>query len=169
MYSCWRSEPLERPTFSALKIQLEKFLERLPDIQDKDSIIYINTQFPESSEDSPESEDFSQLDMDIDPDSIIASCTSGATVSMVTAEVHKNTSHEEEGRYILNEASEEQVKLFSASPDTTTEEEKVVFPEKRLRRSGAPWSQTNTLPVKSTSPDTLLFADDSSEESEEPM
>lgn len=169
MCSCWRSEPLERPTFSALKIQLEKFLERLPDIQDKASIIYINTQFSKSSEDSPESEEFSELDMDIDPDSIIASCTSGATVSTVTAEVHKNRSHEEGDRYILNEASEEQVKLFAASPDASTEEEKVVFPEKRLRRSGAPWSQANTLPVRSTSPDTLLFADDSSEESEEPM
>lgn len=169
MCSCWRSEPLERPTFSVLKIQLEKFLERLPDIQDKASIIYINTQFSKSSEDSPESEEFSELDMDIDPDSIIASCTSGATVSTVTAEVHKNRSHEEGDRYILNEASEEQVKLFAASPDASTEEEKVVFPEKRLRRSGAPWSQANTLPVRSTSPDTLLFADDSSEESEEPM
>ncbi|XP_054978648.1 tyrosine-protein kinase Mer [Sorex araneus] len=169
MYSCWRSEPLERPSFSTLRIQLEKFLESLPEVQDKADIIYINTQFPESCEDSPVSTEFAQLDMDIDPDSIIASCTPSAAVSLVTAEVHENRPHEEEERYILNGASEEQDEPAAAAPATSTEGKKGVLPEDRPLRSGVPWSQASTLPMGSPSPEELLFVDDSSEDSEDPM
>uniref|UniRef100_A0A452TTX6 Tyrosine-protein kinase Mer n=1 Tax=Ursus maritimus TaxID=29073 RepID=A0A452TTX6_URSMA len=159
MHSCWRAEPLERPTFSVLRLQLEKLLESLPEVQDKAEAIYINTQFPESCEDPGEGPALAQLDMNIDLDSIIGSCTPSAAVSVVTAEVHENRPHEE--RYILNGGSEEWGDLASAAPGKNC-----VLPGDRLVKNGVSWSQSSTLPLGSPSPDGLLFADDSSEDSE---
>ncbi|XP_041610721.1 tyrosine-protein kinase Mer isoform X1 [Vulpes lagopus] len=164
MYSCWRAEPLDRPTFSVLRLQLEKFLESLPEVQDKADVIYINTQFPESCEDPGEGPALAQLDMNIDVDSIIGSCAPSAAVSVVTAEVHENRAHEE--RYILNGGNEEWGDLASAAPATGTTGKNCVLPEDRLVKNGVSWSQSSTLPLGSPSPDGLLFADDSSEDSE---
>uniref|UniRef100_A0A2K5EPP6 MER proto-onco, tyrosine kinase n=1 Tax=Aotus nancymaae TaxID=37293 RepID=A0A2K5EPP6_AOTNA len=44
------SDPLDRPTFSVLRLQLEKLLESLPNVRDQADVIYINTQWLESSE-----------------------------------------------------------------------------------------------------------------------
>nr|XP_025850141.1 tyrosine-protein kinase Mer [Vulpes vulpes] len=164
MHSCWRAEPLDRPTFSVLRLQLEKFLESLPEVQDKADVIYINTQFPESCEDPGEGPALAQLDMNIDVDSIIGSCAPSAAVSVVTAEVHENRAHEE--RYILNGGNEEWGDLASAAPATGTTGKNCVLPEDRLVKNGVSWSQSSTLPLGSPSPDGLLFADDSSEDSE---
>uniref|UniRef100_A0A8I3NQ82 Tyrosine-protein kinase Mer n=2 Tax=Canis lupus familiaris TaxID=9615 RepID=A0A8I3NQ82_CANLF len=164
MHSCWRADPLDRPTFSVLRLQLEKFLESLPEVQDKADVIYINTQFPESCEDPGEGPALAQLDMNIDVDSIIGSCAPSAAVSVVTAEVHENRAHEE--RYILNGGSEEWGDLASAAPATGTTGKNCVLPEDRLVKNGVSWSQSSTLPLGSPSPDGLLFADDSSEDSE---
>ncbi|KAM6178284.1 tyrosine-protein kinase Mer [Rhynchocyon petersi] len=165
MYSCWRADPLDRPTFSGLRLQLEKLLESLPDVQDRADVIYINTQLTGSCAGLAEGPPFAQLDMDIDPDSIIASCTPSSAVSVVTAEIHENKPHE--GRYVLNGGSEEWGELASAAPGTVMfGKDGVVLPEDRLVRSGATWSNSSTLPLGSTSPDELLFADTSSEDSE---
>ncbi|XP_025309741.3 tyrosine-protein kinase Mer [Canis lupus dingo] len=164
MHSCWRADPLDRPTFSVLRLQLEKFLESLPEVQNKADVIYINTQFPESCEDPGEGPALAQLDMNIDVDSIIGSCAPSAAVSVVTAEVHENRAHEE--RYILNGGSEEWGDLASAAPATGTTGKNCVLPEDRLVKNGVSWSQSSTLPLGSPSPDGLLFADDSSEDSE---
>ncbi|XP_025850141.2 tyrosine-protein kinase Mer [Vulpes vulpes] len=164
MHSCWRAEPLDRPTFSVLRLQLEKFLESLPEVQDKADVIYINTQFPESCEDPGEGPALAQLDMNIDVDSIIGSCAPSAAVSVVTAEVHENRAHEE--RYILDGGNEEWGDLASAAPATGTTGKNCVLPEDRLVKNGVSWSQSSTLPLGSPSPDGLLFADDSSEDSE---
>ncbi|KAG8509699.1 Tyrosine-protein kinase Mer [Galemys pyrenaicus] len=164
MHSCWSAEPLDRPTFSVLKLQLEKLLELLPDVEDKADVIYINTQFPESREDLTADPALAQLDMDIDPDSIIASCTPSAAISVVTAEVHENTLHE--GRYILNGGSEEWEDLISTAQATETAGKDSVGPEDRPARSGAAWSQASTLPLRSPSLDELAYADDSIEDSE---
>ncbi|XP_004686167.1 PREDICTED: tyrosine-protein kinase Mer isoform X2 [Condylura cristata] len=162
MHSCWNAEPLERPSFSVLKLQLEKLLELLPEVEDKADVIYINTQFPESCEDLTADPVLERLDMDIDPDSIIASCTPSATISVVTAEVHENTLHE--GRYILNGGSEEWEDLLSATPETAGKDS--VGLEDRPVRNTACWSQASTLPLRSLSPDELLYADDTTEDSE---
>uniref|UniRef100_A0A8C4PJ80 Tyrosine-protein kinase Mer n=1 Tax=Equus asinus TaxID=9793 RepID=A0A8C4PJ80_EQUAS len=158
MLSCWRAEPLDRPTFTVLKLQLEKFLESLPEVQDKADIIYVNTQFPESCEGPAEDAELPQLDMNINPDSRIASCAPNATVSVVTAEVHEN--RPPEGRYILNGGDEEWADLPSATPATGT------TGKNRLMRNGVSWSHSSTLPLGNPSPDELLFADDSEEDSE---
>uniref|UniRef100_A0A2K5MDR5 receptor protein-tyrosine kinase n=1 Tax=Cercocebus atys TaxID=9531 RepID=A0A2K5MDR5_CERAT len=44
------TDPLDRPTFSVLRLQLEKLLESLPDVRNQADVIYINTQLLESSE-----------------------------------------------------------------------------------------------------------------------
>ncbi|XP_008591100.1 PREDICTED: tyrosine-protein kinase Mer, partial [Galeopterus variegatus] len=164
MFSCWRADPLERPTFSALRLHLEKLLESLPDVQDKADVIYINTQLLESCEDLAEGPALARLDMNIDPNSIIASCTPSAAISVVTAEVHENKPLEE--RYILNGGGEEWDDLASPLSATITAGKDGVLPEDRLVRNGVSWCHSSTLPLGGPSPDELLFADDSSENSE---
>ncbi|XP_036291916.1 tyrosine-protein kinase Mer [Pipistrellus kuhlii] len=163
MHSCWRAEPLDRPTFSMLRLQLEKFLESLPEVQDKAEVIYINTPFPESCEGLAEGPPLTQLDMAIDADSIIATCATSAAVSVVTAQVHENGPHE--GRYILDGGSENWEDMALAVPAAGTAGKNGVLLEDRHTRSGVPWSQSSTLPTGSLAPDELLFADDSSEDS----
>ncbi|XP_064227765.1 tyrosine-protein kinase Mer [Aotus nancymaae] len=164
MYSCWRADPLDRPTFSVLRLQLEKLLESLPNVRDQADVIYINTQWLESSEGLAEGSALAPLDLNIDPDSIIASCTPHAAISVVTAEIHESNPHEE--RYILNGGSEEWEDLTSAPSAAVTAEKNSVFPGERLVRNGVSWSHSSTLPLGSLLPDELLFADDSSESSE---
>ena len=164
MYSCWSADPLDRPTFSVLRLQLEKLSESLPDAQDKESIIYINTQLLESCEGIANGPSLTGLDMNIDPDSIIASCTPGAAVSVVTAEVHENNLREE--RYILNGGNEEWEDVSSTPFAAVTPEKDGVLPEDRLTKNGVSWSHHSTLPLGSPSPDELLFVDDSLEDSE---
>ncbi|XP_006105776.1 tyrosine-protein kinase Mer [Myotis lucifugus] len=163
MHSCWRAEPLDRPTFSMLRLQLEKFLEGLPEAQDKAEVVYINTPFPESCEGLAEGPPLAQLDMDIDPDSIIAACASSAAVSVVTAQVHENGPLE--GRYILNGGSENWEDAAPAAAAAGTAGKNGVLLEDRPVRSRVSWSQSSTLPLGSLPPDELLFADDSSEDS----
>lgn len=167
MYSCWSTDPLDRPTFSLLRLQLEKLLESLPDAQDKDSIIYINTQLLESCEGLADGPSLTGLDMNIDPDSIIASCAPSAAISVVTAEVHENNLHEE--RYILNGGNEEWEGAASTPFATATHGKDGVLSEDKLTKNGISWSHHSTLPLGSLAPDELLFADDSSEDSEVPM
>ncbi|XP_008055287.1 tyrosine-protein kinase Mer [Carlito syrichta] len=164
MYSCWRADPLDRPTFSVLRLQLEKLLESLPDIQDQAGVIYINTQLLEGYEDLAEGSTLAPLDLHIDPASIIASCTPGAAISVVTAEVHENRPHE--GRYVLNGSNEEWEDLAPTPSGTVMAEKNSVFLEDKPIRNGVSWSHASTLPLGSPSPDELLFADDSSEGSE---
>uniref|UniRef100_A0A8C3WRZ8 Tyrosine-protein kinase Mer n=1 Tax=Catagonus wagneri TaxID=51154 RepID=A0A8C3WRZ8_9CETA len=164
MGSCWRAEPLDRPTFSVLRLQLEKLLESLPEVRDKADVIYVNTQLPESREDSAEGPAPVPLDLNVDPSSVIASCAAGATVSVVTAEVHEDGAAQ--GRYVLNGGSECWADPASASPAPRPAGKNGTFPENRRRRNGAAWSQSSTLPLGGPSADGLLFADDSSEDSE---
>ncbi|XP_040123470.1 tyrosine-protein kinase Mer isoform X3 [Oryx dammah] len=164
MHSCWRAEPLDRPTFSVLRLQLEKLLESLPVAGDKADVIYVNTQLPESGEARAQGSALTQLDLSIDPDSIIASCMPSATISVVTAEVHEH--RPQEGRYILNGGNEGWEEPAMASPTTGTAEKNRVLPEDTLVRNGVSWSQSSTLPLGTSGPDELLFADDSSEGSE---
>lgn len=165
MYSCWSADPLDRPTFSALRLHLEKLLESLPEAQDTAAVIYINTQLLEGCEGPAEGPPLAQLDMHIDPDSIIASCTSA--VSVVTADVHENRPQEE--RYILNGGGEEWDDLASAPAAANSAGKSSALPEDRPVRNGVSWSHCSTLPLGSPAPDELLFADDDSRDSEIPL
>ncbi|KAM5227798.1 tyrosine-protein kinase Mer [Ctenodactylus gundi] len=99
MLSCWSADPGDRPGFAELRAQLAKLLERVPGVQDA-AALYVNTGRAEALADDPE---LAPLDMDIDPNAIIAACAPGGAVSVVQAEVHEP--HEE--RYILNGAGED--------------------------------------------------------------
>lgn len=158
---------MDRPTFSTLRLQLEKLSESLPDAQDKESIIYINTQLLESCEGLANGPSLAGLDMNIDPDSIIASCAPSATISVVTAEVHENSLQEE--RYILNGVGEEWEDVASTPFATAPPGKDAVSPEDKLSKNGISWSHSSTLPLGSPPPDELLFADESSDDSEVPM
>ncbi|XP_004844368.1 tyrosine-protein kinase Mer isoform X3 [Heterocephalus glaber] len=164
MFSCWSADPLDRPTFSVLRLQLEKLSESLPDAQDKAAVVYVNTPLSKSCDGLAEGLALAQLDMNIDPDSIIASCTPSAGASVVKVEVHENKPQEE--RYILNGGSEEWDNQASVPLATAPGEKNSVLPEDRLGQNGVLWSHCSTLPLGSTSPDELLFADDSLEDSE---
>ncbi|XP_051831767.1 tyrosine-protein kinase Mer [Antechinus flavipes] len=165
MFSCWRVNPLDRPTFSELKLRLEKLLENLLDGQEKADVLYINTRLLEDYEGMVEDPVFTQMDMDIDPNYIMASCAPKPDSSVVTVEVHEN--HLNEERYILNGLNEDWETLaLTAPPSVTPEQMNTVLLEDKVLRNGATWSQSSTLPMGNTLHDQLLYADDSSEDSE---
>lgn len=169
MHSCWRAEPLDRPTFSMLRLQLEKLLESLPPVQDRADVIYMNTQLPGDCDGPVDGPPLAQLDADLDPNSMHASGAPSTAVSVVTAQVHSSSQHKDslqEERYILDRSSGDWEDLDPAAPATGTEEEKGLLPDDRPVRSGVSWSQSSTLPLGSLPPDELLFVDDSSGDSE---
>lgn len=162
MHSCWRAEPLDRPTFSVLRLQLEKLLESLPEVRDGAEVIYINTQFPECGEGQADSPPLAQQSLVLDPNSVLASCAPNAAISMVTAQVHEDRPHE--GRYILNGASRDWEDLPPATPATGMAGNSGLEQEDTHVRSQASWSHPSTQ--GGPPPDKLLFADDDSGDSE---
>lgn len=164
MHSCWRAEPLDRPTFSVLRLQLEKLLESLPEVRDGAEVIYINTQFPECGEGPADSPPLAQQSLVLDPNSVLASCAPSAAISMVTAQVHEDRPHE--GRYILNGASRDWEDMAPATPAMGMAGNSGLVREDTRVRSQASWSQPSTLPLGGPPPDKLLFTDDDSGDSE---
>ncbi|XP_048338192.1 tyrosine-protein kinase Mer isoform X2 [Sphaerodactylus townsendi] len=158
MYSCWRADPVDRPTFSELKLRLQKLSESLPAQSEPNSVIYINTSLLEESADEPmEDSEFPQIDIDLDPNDIIESCSQRPETTVVTVDVHESNGMGD--RYILRGVSEEQI----ASLVRTEEEDTPLF-HHALTQNGRLWSQASTLPVGSTLTDELLYADDSLED-----
>ncbi|XP_044285165.1 tyrosine-protein kinase Mer isoform X3 [Varanus komodoensis] len=91
MFSCWRADPVDRPTFSELKLHLEKLLESLPPLSEPTDVIYINTSLlEESMEGLPEISDFPQIDTNLDAGSIIESCSQRPETTVVTVDIHEN-------------------------------------------------------------------------------
>ncbi|XP_067465908.1 tyrosine-protein kinase Mer [Thunnus thynnus] len=99
MYSCWRSDPLDRPFFPQLREMLEKLTEKLPESCSKDDIIYINTSFPEED---PNGE---ALSAEPPMFSSSPSCSrQAAENSIVTADIHGSLEDEEDeddDRYVV--------------------------------------------------------------------
>lgn len=99
MYSCWRSDPLDRPFFPQLREMLEKLTEKLPESCSKDDIIYINTSFPEED---PNGE---ALSAEPPMFSSSPSCSrQAAENSIVTADIHgslEDEEDEEDDRYVV--------------------------------------------------------------------
>ncbi|XP_068184094.1 tyrosine-protein kinase Mer [Antennarius striatus] len=96
MYSCWRTDPLDRPFFPQLREMLEKVTEKLPESYSRDDIIYINTSFPEED---PEGETLSAGDPMLNSS---PSCSRQvAENSVVTADIHGSLEDEEDDRYVV--------------------------------------------------------------------
>ncbi|NXT20168.1 MERTK kinase, partial [Syrrhaptes paradoxus] len=131
MSACWRADPAARPTFSQLKVHLEKLLENLPAIGTSRDIIYINTSLPEDSPDSTQDSGFPQGDSDVD---VTEPCSPGAEVAV---DVHH---HQRWGtRYVLDEQ-------LGGSP----EEPYVPLLPDAGAGGGSAWTRAGTLPVGSS-------------------
>lgn len=104
MFSCWRTDPLDRPLFSQLRERLEKLTEKLPDSFSREDIIYINTSFPEEDPDG----DTRSSDGPMFTSS--PSCSrQAAEHSVVTADIHGSLEEEEnedDDRYVVVISSE---------------------------------------------------------------
>ncbi|KAM8945489.1 tyrosine-protein kinase Mer [Pelodytes ibericus] len=156
MYLCWRADPVDRPTFTALKHQLQLILKGLPPSMDKEDIIYINTSLPEESAYLTQDPEIGEMDMDMDPSYVLPIISSKSDTTTVTVEVHEPKLTEE--RYILEGVSEEQ--------DAALEQTCTLLLQDTNARSRAPWCESNMLPSSNALNDELLFADDSAEDTE---
>ncbi|XP_072103077.1 tyrosine-protein kinase Mer [Mobula birostris] len=103
MYSCWRMDPVDRPTFSDLKSVLSKVLDSLPKIQDREDIIYVNTGI--SAENGQLTED-AFCDIDLSDPTEVASCSRECAEATVTVEVHGTLNLEE--RYITTDVPDQE-------------------------------------------------------------
>uniref|UniRef100_A0A2D4HR27 receptor protein-tyrosine kinase n=2 Tax=Micrurus lemniscatus lemniscatus TaxID=129467 RepID=A0A2D4HR27_MICLE len=160
MYSCWRTDPVDRPTFSELKLHLEKTLESLPALSEPSSVIYINTNLEEeNAKELMEDDEFPQIDTVLDPNEIIQACSQRPEPTVVTVDIHESSGTGY--RYILSGVNDE----HQASLVRTEEEDMLLLQPTHLQ-NGRQWSQASTLPVGSALANELLFADDSLEESE---
>ncbi|XP_029306211.1 tyrosine-protein kinase Mer [Cottoperca gobio] len=100
MYSCWRTDPLDRPFFPQMREMLEKLTEKLPESFSKDDIIYINTSFPEED---PYGETLAPAQHPLFNSS--PSCShQAAENSVVTADIHGSLEDEDSedcDRYVV--------------------------------------------------------------------
>ncbi|XP_072188163.1 tyrosine-protein kinase Mer isoform X1 [Excalfactoria chinensis] len=145
MSSCWRAEPADRPTFSQLKVHLEKLLESLPALRGAEDIIYVNTSLPEESPSSTQDSGFPHADSDLDPGDIAEPCCSDAKAALVAVDIHDGGL-----RYVLE------------SESSPTEEPYVPL----LPHEGPAWTEASTLPVGSSLAAQLPCADGCLEDSE---
>ncbi|NXH48339.1 MERTK kinase, partial [Dicaeum eximium] len=101
MSECWRADPASRPTFSQLKVQLEKLLENLPSAKACRDVIYINTGLPEQSPDSTQDSGFPQVDLDLDAGEASEPGSLGLEAALVAVDVHPSELCDT--RYIVEE------------------------------------------------------------------
>ncbi|NWV76713.1 MERTK kinase, partial [Dasyornis broadbenti] len=134
MSECWRADPATRPTFSQLKVQLEKLLENLPSSKASGDVIYINTGLPEQSPDSTQDSGFPQADSDLDAGEASEPGSPGAEAALVAVDVHP--SEPWATRYVV----EEQL----GGP---VEEPYVPLLPCEGSEPGSRWSQAGTLPA----------------------
>uniref|UniRef100_A0A8C1FBC2 receptor protein-tyrosine kinase n=1 Tax=Cyprinus carpio carpio TaxID=630221 RepID=A0A8C1FBC2_CYPCA len=95
MFSCWSTDPVDRPDFTQVRKRLESLAGKLPAVSSRGDIIYINTSFPEEEEELPgEAAEGPVLTSS-------PSCSRQTTdTSVVTAEVHESTDAEDD-RYVV--------------------------------------------------------------------
>ncbi|NWU99762.1 MERTK kinase, partial [Upupa epops] len=142
MSSCWRTDPAARPSFSELKIHLEKLQENLPSVRASGDVIYINTSLPESSPDSTQDSGFPQADSDLDSGDLAEPCSPAA--APVAVDVHHDDDEPWATRYVLEERL--------GGPSKEGEEEAAYVP--LLPATGeecSAWSQASTLPAGTSS------------------
>ncbi|NXI56507.1 MERTK kinase, partial [Chloroceryle aenea] len=148
MSACWRTDPAARPTFSQLKVHLEKLLENLPTVRESGNVIYINTDLPEKSPDSTQDSGFPQVDSDLDAGDVSEPCSPGAEAALVAVDIHRD---EPWGtRYVLEEQ-------LNGTVEEEREEEAYV-PLLLVSEEGSSWTQASTLPAGTSLVPELLRA-----------
>ncbi|NXK98027.1 MERTK kinase, partial [Formicarius rufipectus] len=98
MSACWRADPAARPTFSQLKVHLEKLLENLPRAKGSGDALYINTSLPEQSPDSTQDSGFPQGDSDGE---VWEPGSPGTEAALVAVDVHPGEPWD--ARYVVEE------------------------------------------------------------------
>ncbi|KAL0178614.1 hypothetical protein M9458_027508, partial [Cirrhinus mrigala] len=97
MFSCWSTDPVDRPDFKQVRKRLENLVGKLPAVSSRRDIIYINTSFPEEEEED-------ELPGVVAEDPVLTSspsCSRQTTdTSVVTADVHESTDAEDD-RYVV--------------------------------------------------------------------
>ncbi len=95
MFSCWSTDPVDRPDFTQVRKRLESLAGKLPAVSSRRDIIYINTSFPEGEEELPGA-------AAEDPALTSSPSCSRQTrdTSVVTADVHESTDAEDD-RYVV--------------------------------------------------------------------
>ncbi|XP_072356195.1 tyrosine-protein kinase Mer isoform X1 [Scyliorhinus torazame] len=146
MYSCWRTDPADRPTFTNLKVFLTKFLESLPEVRSKEDIIYVNTGMPKEERQLTEDTVFS--DVDLCDYNEAASCSPGPADATVTVEIHGAVQMED--RYIISGVSEEQLNTLDG---------------KTPLLHGVAQNNGTTMPTTGPHSGDIPYADDSSDDS----
>ncbi|NXP63159.1 MERTK kinase, partial [Chloropsis cyanopogon] len=101
MSECWRADPATRPSFSQLKVQLEKLLENLPSTKACRDVIYINTGLPEESPDSTQDSGFLQADSDLDAGEASEPGSPSVEAAQVAVDVHPSELWDT--RYVVEE------------------------------------------------------------------
>uniref|UniRef100_A0A671SIP3 receptor protein-tyrosine kinase n=1 Tax=Sinocyclocheilus anshuiensis TaxID=1608454 RepID=A0A671SIP3_9TELE len=95
MFSCWSTDPVDRPDFTQVRKRLESLAGKLPAVSSRRDIIYINTSFPEEEEELPGVAAEGPM-LTSSP-----SCSRQTTdTSVVTADVHESTDAEDD-RYVV--------------------------------------------------------------------
>lgn len=90
MFSCWSTDPVDRPDFTQVRKRLENLAGKLPAVSNRRDIIYINTSFPEEEDDESPGVAAEGPVMTSSP-----SCS-----RQTTADVHKSTDAEDD-RYVV--------------------------------------------------------------------
>ncbi|XP_067883710.1 tyrosine-protein kinase Mer isoform X2 [Heterodontus francisci] len=146
MYSCWRADPADRPTFTNLKVLLTKFFESLPEVRSKGDVIYINTGM--SEEQRHLTEDPAISNVDLCDSNEAASCSLGPAETTVTVEIHGTMDMED--RYVISGVSEEQLNTLDVKTPL-------------LHEVGQ--NNGTTLPTTEPHSGDIPYADDSSDDS----
>ncbi|XP_016144279.1 tyrosine-protein kinase Mer isoform X1 [Sinocyclocheilus grahami] len=95
MFSCWSTDPVDRPDFTQVRKRLESLAGKLPAVSSRRDIIYINTSFPEEEEELP----------DVAAEGPVLTSSPSCSrqtmdTSVVTADVHESTDAEDD-RYVV--------------------------------------------------------------------
>ncbi|NXC37123.1 MERTK kinase, partial [Campylorhamphus procurvoides] len=152
MSACWRADPATRPTFSQLKVHLEKVLENLPRAKGSGDAIYINTIPAEQSPDSTQDSGFPQADSDLEAGEVSEPGSPCAEAALVAVDVHP--SEPWRARY----------EVAGEQPGSPAEDPYVpLLPGHGSERDGR-WSQASTLPAAELPP-----AESRGEHSEVPL
>ncbi|XP_066534561.1 tyrosine-protein kinase Mer [Hoplias malabaricus] len=115
MFSCWCTDPVDRPDFTQVSEMLEKVLEKLPEASNRKDIIYINTSFPEEDEEEEQLTEVPQVPILTSS----PSCSRQAMdTSIVTADIHESSAAEEDDRYVIVIPSENTAMAQNSTPDT---------------------------------------------------
>ncbi|XP_078505165.1 tyrosine-protein kinase Mer isoform X2 [Lissotriton helveticus] len=156
MYLCWRADPVDRPTFTDLKVELEKLLHRLPEVSNKEDIIYMNTRMPQDSEALSQDPQFTEIEMTIGADDISESCVPRLNATTVCVDVHQSNPGGE--RYIFAGTGRRE-------PDVP-EQDSIPLLQSTVVQNGVAWSEASTLPLGSALTEDFLYADDCAEDSD---